>query len=272
MEFRLALILILTMRLLQKFANDSMCCDGMCKICSDLMAIKEVLLNGSVSPFYIYSWARSQPMREAISYVTSSIIGWKLAPPWIEAGPWSNQPVIIFYHSSIHTYHFWAHRIFLQSRQRNSPSACFHAYYGGFPRGGSVGLYCGWLWRDISCSDTLRQEGLIWTGLVRSLILSYFQYYVITFFFQIGGIKVFKMLITHLESNHKTTTAYLFICFSISVGSSEITWFLNKWISLMCLVNAKISNVISKWLYGFLFVSHGSCFTYFCRHSSYEFA
>ena len=92
---RLALILILTMRSLQKFANDTMCCDGMCKICSDLMSIKMFFWNGSLSPFYIDSWARSQPMREDIPYVRSSIIGWKLALPWIETGPWSYQPVII---------------------------------------------------------------------------------------------------------------------------------------------------------------------------------
>ena len=37
-------------------------------------------------PFSIYGWARSQPMREDITYVTSSLIGWDLAQPFIENG------------------------------------------------------------------------------------------------------------------------------------------------------------------------------------------
>ena len=36
-------------------------------------------------PFSIYYWARHQPMRENVTYVTFSLIGWGLVQPWIES-------------------------------------------------------------------------------------------------------------------------------------------------------------------------------------------
>ena len=37
--------------------------------------------------FSIFGWTRSQPIREDVTYITSSVIGWHLAQPSIENGP-----------------------------------------------------------------------------------------------------------------------------------------------------------------------------------------
>ena len=35
-------------------------------------------------PFPVYGWARYQPMREVATSITSSLVGWDLAQPYVE--------------------------------------------------------------------------------------------------------------------------------------------------------------------------------------------
>ena len=46
--------------------------------------------------FSIYGWARSQPMREDVTYITSTLIGWCLAQPKIE-----NDTISLINHSIV---------------------------------------------------------------------------------------------------------------------------------------------------------------------------
>ena len=39
-------------------------------------------------PFPINGWARYQPMREVATSITSSLVGWDLAKPYVEYGLW----------------------------------------------------------------------------------------------------------------------------------------------------------------------------------------
>ena len=52
----------------------------------------------------ICRWARSQPMREDVTNVMSSLIGLELAHPWVSPGQWSYYLQISFYDISFHIF------------------------------------------------------------------------------------------------------------------------------------------------------------------------